>query len=101
MVGRSMVERVARELCRCDGYPEDHRYEGKPMWASYADTARKVIAAMREPSRSVLAAGIEKAEELVDHSADTEGEYRCNVPSDAPMPIWQAMVDAALAESVA
>ncbi|WP_242154733.1 hypothetical protein [Sphingomonas sp. BAUL-RG-20F-R05-02] len=52
-----MIERVARELCRCDGYPEDLRYEGMPMWASYVDRARKGIAAMREPNKAVLSAG--------------------------------------------
>jgi len=71
-----MVERVARELCRCDGYPEDLRYEGKPMWASYVDRARNGIAAMREPTEAVLIAG------------------RCTTEH------WARMIDAALNDEV-
>jgi hypothetical protein len=57
MAERSMIKRVARELCRSDGHPENIRYEGKAMWASYADLAGNVLTAMREPTEAMLETG--------------------------------------------
>lgn len=58
-----MIERVARQLCRCEGYPEDLRYDGQPMWANYAINARQVLAAMRDPTKAMLDAGGSTAEQ--------------------------------------
>ncbi|WP_267388642.1 hypothetical protein [Sphingomonas sp. GC_Shp_3] len=82
MAEKSMIERVARELCRSDGHPENIRYEGKPMWASYAATARKVIAAMRKPTEAMVLAGLRSAD------AGLPNEYT-------------AMIDAAASEVIA
>jgi len=68
-MGMSVVERVARELSRCDGHPENISYGGLPMWASYADTARFVIAAMRDPTEAMLEAGkctVERWSRMID-----------------------------------
>lgn len=69
-----MIESVARALCRTDGHPENTKFEGKPMWASYSGTARVAIEAMRKPSGELL-----------------ESIERCSRVAD-----WQDMIDAAL-----
>jgi hypothetical protein len=33
------VERTARALCKYQGYGENTRFEGKPMWRSFMDEA--------------------------------------------------------------
>ncbi len=53
----SMIERVARALCSHDGLPEDTKFEGRPMWMSFADEARAAVAAMREPTGAMKARG--------------------------------------------
>lgn len=58
-----MIERVARQLCRSEGYPEDLKYDGQPMWANYETTAREVITAMRDPTEAMLDAGGSTAEQ--------------------------------------
>ena len=40
---REPLERVARALCSADGHPEDIRFEGRPMWASYVGEAELVL----------------------------------------------------------
>ncbi len=74
-----MIERVARELCKSDGHPENIQYEGKPMWASYSDAARAVIKVMREPTESMVKAWLGSGAESVTARRD-----------------WYAMIDAAL-----
>lgn len=39
-------ELAARALCRLDGHPEDIKFEGRPMWASYLPQADKVLEAI-------------------------------------------------------
>jgi len=55
----TMIERVARALCRDDGHPEDTKFEGRPMWESYVGTARAVIAAMRRPTDRMMRAALQ------------------------------------------
>ncbi len=60
----TMIERVARTLCRCARHDPDARmtereaytYEelGAPFWVAHVETARAVIAAMSDPSPEML-----------------------------------------------
>ena len=75
-----MIERVARKMCAIDGHPQDTRYEGKPMWASYADEARTIIMTMREPTEAM------------------EQAWAGNSPGGSNAKLdWHAMIEAALA----
>lgn len=38
------------------------------------------------------------AEEVEDWTQDSYGSYRVDEASDMPLPVWRAMIDAALAE---
>ena len=40
------IERAARALCRFNKIPGDTKFEGRPMWASYIDEAKAVLAAL-------------------------------------------------------
>lgn len=53
-----MTEQVARALCMADGHPEDLQFEGQPIWASYSDTARVAIKAMREATTAMIDCGV-------------------------------------------
>jgi hypothetical protein len=44
---KSRREVAARALCRCDGHPEDIKFEGRPMWESYLPQADAVLKALR------------------------------------------------------
>ena len=74
----SMIERVARALCRHEGLPENTRLDGRPMWADFVPEARAAIAAMREPTKAMIAAGL-----------------RYDILSGADR-MWPDMIDAAL-----
>ncbi|MET3828421.1 hypothetical protein ABIC16_004176 [Sphingomonas sp. PvP055] len=76
-----MVERVARKMCALDGHRQNTQYEGKPMWASYAEEARTIIMTMREPT---------KAMEVAWGRNSPGGS---NAQRD-----WNSMIDAALAK---
>lgn len=76
----SPLEKAARALCRVDGHPEDARMEGKPLWQDYLPEARAVLEAIREPSVDMVYDG------------------GINHPPADTISIWQAMIDAALAE---
>lgn len=41
------IEAAARALCRRAGHPENIRFEGQPMWASFVDEATAAIAAAK------------------------------------------------------
>ncbi|MET3826593.1 hypothetical protein ABIC16_002286 [Sphingomonas sp. PvP055] len=51
-----IIERVARALCKADGHPENSRFEGKPMWVSYSDTARVAVEVMQNPTEAMAEA---------------------------------------------
>jgi hypothetical protein len=40
------VECAARALCRFNKMPENSTFEGRPMWESYIDEAKAVLAAL-------------------------------------------------------
>lgn len=44
---REPLERVARALCSADGYPEEIKFESKPMWASYIGEAELVLRGLK------------------------------------------------------
>lgn len=79
----SMIERVARAICKEGSHCCQN--EGRPTcWASgYEDAARAAIEAMRVPTPAMIEAGRWAAEE---GGAET---------------IWSAMIDAALREEPA
>jgi hypothetical protein len=72
MSEQTMIERVARALCKADD-----RFDGA-MWRTYTDHASAAIEAMREPTPSMTSAGM--------HAYSTSKH------------IWRAMIDAALRE---
>jgi hypothetical protein len=79
----SDLERLARVLCKLDGHPENIKFEGKPMWASYVPTVRALLSELRNPSDEILCAAVE----------------RDGSPRD-PFDAWQAQIDSILAEGV-
>lgn len=79
------IERAARALCSLDGLPENTKFEGKPMWMSFIGEATAVVRSMREPSNEIRMKAWFKF---------PTGENR---PND--LDVWQAMIDATLAES--
>lgn len=63
------IERAARALCKFDGHAENIRFEGAPMWRSYVPEARALFDAVR-----------------------------ATAPAGTDIKVWQAMIEAALAE---
>lgn len=76
-------------LTDANGLPSIYRQHG-PLWKVWEGDARAAIAAMREPTNSMWFVGDEKFNHLADepHPHEVSG---C-------VPVWQAMLDAALAE---
>jgi hypothetical protein len=66
----TMIERVARALCRFEGHLENIPFEGQPMWASYIDQARAVLTAMRDPTEEMreAAASLDLSESPIEVS---------------------------------
>jgi hypothetical protein len=107
MTEQSMIERVARVLCECDGYDPDQlepgntpyhdntevvdgRLRGGPafrLWRLYAKDARAALEALREPTEGMLGAAWPK---VTVGLADGEPEHL--------VALYQAMMDAALSE---
>jgi hypothetical protein len=79
------IERAARALCALDGHPENAKMDGKRLWQDYLPEVRAVLEAIREPSAKM------------EEAANADQALFIG----APKPIWQQMVDAALAEDVA
>ena len=59
---------------------------------------RAVLTAIREPGKAAISAGITAAENVEDWAQDSYERYRVDSASDMPLPVWQAMIDAMLAE---
>ena len=91
MVG-SLIEHAARALCAHEGLPENTIREGRPLWMSFIQEARAVVAAMRKPTAEMLAAG---RTEIV--KVEEEG-YRQSARVIAEC-TFVAMIDAALSEA--
>jgi hypothetical protein len=88
MIAQSMTERVARILCKQWGREPDEVVQGERAavgrswlgWEAFADEAKDIMAAMREPTEDMNDA-------IVDVAPDRpHGDY------------WRAGIDAALAE---
>lgn len=77
----SVIERVARKLCSLDGFPEDIRIDGRPMWVGYANQARGIIDTIREPSAAMV--------------QSIQSDWRAGADPDV---IYRSMIDTALAE---
>lgn len=84
-----MVERVARIIWQAAVDPD----VGGATWRTYIPAARAAIAEMRETTEGMVAAG---QQVRVAADFDLSGAYRLvgTVADD----VWQAMIDAALAE---
>lgn len=85
-----MVERVARamfEVGHADAHGPDI-YEEQADW--WRECARAAIAALREPTEAMIAAGWEGG----DWCKPTISYH----DDDAPQQCWRAMIDAALTE---
>ena len=63
---------------RHEGLPENTHHRGRPMWTDFVPEARMAIAAMRDPTGAIIAAGL-----------------RYDVLSGADQ-MWPDMIDAAL-----
>lgn len=85
-----MIERVA--LAIADAMCPVEGYRG----TSNEALARAAIEAMREPTREMLGKGITAAEDVEDWTRDSYTSYRVDTASDMALPVWQAMIDAAL-----
>lgn len=71
------LERAARALCRHEGHPENIQFEGRPMWESYLDQARAVLAAIAEPDMKMVSAAADKAKQI--GAGDFVGIYRAMI----------------------
>lgn len=95
----AMVERVAWALMLDEYGPGGRDTMLDYWWGKYADTYRKharaAIEAMRDPTKEMLNAGTEQAPEGIDDEDGRPSHYQ----QDAALPIWHAMIDAALRPS--
>jgi hypothetical protein len=87
-VTEAMIERVA--LAISASVPNDTFAKDVGM-SELSAMARAAIAAMREPTEAMISAGDQR---LSDCWSLEHGE---GFDEDPPMPVWQAMIDAALA----
>jgi hypothetical protein len=92
-----MVERVARALYKAYaieiGYsPEAAEQEAEGMWPEWVSEARAAIAAMLEPTKEMVRAGV-GALAVADYGLPEYG------PEDAAEMTFSAMIDAALTSS--
>lgn len=87
-----MIERVARALVLsefgCD--PGTKARDGRPLWEFHVGKARAAIAAMREPTEAMKEAPDNAG--IADDDEYSIGEFYAEQ-------IWQAMIDAALAQN--
>ena len=100
----SMIEKVARALCRADrpsGNPDemvsysDQGMEGRtdvsPKWTWYIGEARAAIAALREPTWRMVSAA---------HPAARNLSWSLNSnPDQDNIAVWHCMIDATLKET--
>ena len=87
-----MIERVAKAIWEAKGSSQD-------VEAAFHEMARAAIAAMREPTKHMLAKGETAVDNNIDSTSDTEGSYDIINRMGAAAGSWRAMIDAALAES--
>lgn len=83
----TMIERIARALCRLDDNPENATMDGKPLWQDYLPQARAVFQELQNPTDAMADAGAKSA-------------YDCVIDMDAhgARTIFAAMIDAALVD---
>lgn len=82
-MSESMVERVARALAEASLDREELPISAALLRVAYVPLARGAIAALREPTSEMCAAGADSADDLSHMGAQT---------------VWHAMCDAALSE---
>jgi hypothetical protein len=98
------IERAAEALHNHIHHDCEYAVVGIFAQKLWQDRARAVLMALREPSKDMIAAGHDKAADCMDtdFDSDRDGErhYYSYLRSDAPKPIWQAMIDEALGDSI-
>lgn len=82
----TVLEKMARALCKIDGHPEDAVHAGEPRWRAYLSNARVTLASITLPTSEMCEAGA---------TAARPGSDIDNI--DAYL-IWSRMVWAALGE---
>ncbi|RVT90204.1 hypothetical protein [Sphingomonas crocodyli] len=87
----TIVEKVARALCRAEGGAPTMPMNGKSLWQHYVPVARAAIIAMREPSEAMKTAGAEEGGFAGYYGDDPENRTAAQM-------VWHAMVDMALQE---
>lgn len=85
------LERAARALCELAGNPPGATMNGKALWQDYLPEVRAVIAAIREPSQTMVNAG--NRTKPYNVTGNCEGTIHPVVQR-----AWPAMIDAMLAE---
>jgi hypothetical protein len=87
----SMVERVARALCKANGKDPDAIVGVRPYWIAYEQVARAAIEAMLPPTGAMLKAGQEDMTgmEICPEDHCTSCQHRVKAG-------WEAMITAAL-----
>ncbi|MDO6416409.1 hypothetical protein Q4F19_18635 [Sphingomonas sp. BIUV-7] len=90
-----MIERIARILCGLAGgsaepqdEPSAEQPASEPDWHSFVPVARTVLAALREPTAEMAAAGGEYFEE----GADKQNRFAAAI-------VYGAMIEAGLGEA--
>jgi hypothetical protein len=94
LIGESVmdiIERAARALCIADDREPDRMTDIGPRWVFYAQTAKAVLSALREPDEGMQIAGQDSAENVMRIAY---GEP--DISHEGVAAIWQAMIDQAL-----
>jgi|JI10StandDraft_1071094.scaffolds.fasta_scaffold417910_1 hypothetical protein len=93
----SMIERVARAICRANCTPdmsaEDIDCQEENAWDMWVPEARAAIEAMRTPTEAMVKEGLEEGRWEI--SLGVGGEHAVMFES-APRTMWEAMIDRAL-----
>jgi hypothetical protein len=107
MMSESMIERVARAICRANGRDPDRLEPGDApgidgqlpngdpahfVWKHYMDEARAAIEALREPTDDMIYVGEGYCDFMLPSTHDNSGEGR---RKEFRMG-WQAAIDHAL-----
>lgn len=92
------IERGARALALSQSGVDEWDALDEAFQENIKDHVRAVLQAVREPSKTMLDKGIDAAEEVEDWTSDSFQTYRVDSASDMPLPVWRAMIDAALSE---
>lgn len=101
-MSESMVERVAKVILTVERDILTPDVDRNQVSVDPRVMARRILEAMREPSKLMLDAGMSAGSDALDSdwSSDADGNRHdySYLRSDGPSIIWRAMLDAALTE---